>query len=206
MPSVSRPEQTLLTAAQAGDPRALETLLERYYPRVLGFGRRMCRDDSDGEDVAQDTLLAAARTVRRFRGGASLSTWLYTIARSFCIKKRRRGKFAPAREESIDHLARQLPADDRSPEQAAMDRELEVALVEAIAGLEPMYKEVLLLRDVEGLTAPEVASVIGISVGAVKSRLHRARTTVRRALASKVEPRFEAGVALQSKSPIGSFR
>jgi RNA polymerase sigma-70 factor (ECF subfamily) len=130
-----------------------------------------------------------ARGVRDFRGASSLSTWLYTIARSHCIKKRRRSKFAPAptEERSLDTdaamEAAQLAAPARHPEEALAGKEIEDALEQAIASLDPTYREVLLLRDAEGLTAPEVAEVLGIGVPAVKSRLHRARLAVRERVA-----------------------
>jgi RNA polymerase sigma-70 factor (ECF subfamily) len=148
----------------------------------------MCRDPEDAKDVLQETLLAAARTVKDFRGASSVSTWLYTIARSFCIKKRRRSKFAPEQEESLDARepgleARQVMDPSRSPEDELAGRQVEAALEQAIAALDPMYREVLVLRDVEGLTAPEVAEVMGLTVEAVKSRLHRARVAVREAVA-----------------------
>ena len=95
-------DQTLLAAARSGDKDALETLLLRYQPRVYRFGMKMCGDTDDAKDVLQETLLAMARGVRDFRGASSLSTWLYTIARSFCIKKRRRSRFAPAEQQSLD--------------------------------------------------------------------------------------------------------
>jgi RNA polymerase sigma-70 factor (ECF subfamily) len=177
------PDTQLLEAARAGDARSLEVLLERHQAQVYRFGMKMCRDPEDAKDVLQDTLLAMARNVRDFRGASSISTWLYTIARNFCIKKRRRGKFAPERERSLDTEA--MPDASRladpamGPDEALAGKEVEQALEEAIRALEPMYREVLLLRDVEGLTAPEVAEVLGVSVQAVKSRLHRARLSVR---------------------------
>src|SRR6266704_5730624 len=91
----------LVDAARSGDARALEQLIERHQRRVYRFGLKMCRDPEDAKDVLQETLVAAARTIRDFRGASSVSTWLYTIARSFCIKKRRRGKFAPDEEQRI---------------------------------------------------------------------------------------------------------
>jgi RNA polymerase sigma-70 factor (ECF subfamily) len=180
-------DTTLLERAQAGDRNALETLLERHQPRVYRFGLKMCRDPEDAKDILQDTLLAVTRNVKDFRGASSISTWLYTIARSFCIKKRRRSKFAPADEASLDarnpgEEARQIADPSRGPDESLAGRQIEAALDEAIAGLEPMYREVLVLRDVEGLSAPEVAEVMGLSVEAVKSRLHRARTAVRERL------------------------
>src|SRR6188768_370370 len=148
---------------------------------------KMCRDPEDAKDVLQDTLLAMARSVRDFRGASSLSTWLYTIARSFCIKKRRRSKFAPEPERSLETdaaaEAKHLAAAGGAPDEALAGRQVERALEQAIAALDPMYREVLLLRDVEGLSAPEVAEVVGVSVQAVKSRLHRARLSVRERIA-----------------------
>ena len=177
----------LLAAARQGDAAALEALLVRYQPHLYRFGLRMCGNENDAGDVAQESLISMARSLRDFRGDASVSSWLYTIARRFCIKKRRRSKFAPAREESLDapgiDAAHRLADPAPSPEQTATNRELQRALTLAIDGLEPTQREVLVLRDIEGLSAPEVASVLGVSVDAVKSRLHRARVAVRQALA-----------------------
>jgi RNA polymerase sigma-70 factor (ECF subfamily) len=180
-------DATLLEQARTGDRQALEDLLSRHQRRVYRFGLKMCRDPEDAKDVLQETLLAVARTVKDFRGASSVSTWLYTIARSFCIKKRRKSKFAPQGEGSLEAL----PAAEReglrdaarNPEEAAGDAEVRAALDRAIASLDPMHRETLLLRDVEGLTAPEVAEVLGLSAEAVKSRLHRARAAVRAQLA-----------------------
>lgn len=183
----SATDTELLVAARQGDTAALEALLVRYQPHLYRFGLRMCGNEDDAGDVAQESLISMARSLRDFRGDASVSSWLYTIARSFCIKKRRRGKFAPAREESLDargiDVARRLADPAPSPEQTATNRELQQALTRAIDRLDPAQREVLVLRDVEGLSAPEVAKVLGTSVDAVKSRLHRARVAVRQALA-----------------------
>ncbi len=177
----------LLAAARAGDQHALETLLERHQAQVYRFGMKMCRDPEDAKDVLQETLLSMARSVRDFRGASSLSTWLYTIARSFCIKKRRRSKFAPDEERSLDSdvtaEAQHLADPGRHPDEALAGKQVEMALEQAIAALEPTYREVLLLRDAEGLTAPEVAEVLGLTPQAVKSRLHRARLLVRERIA-----------------------
>ncbi len=179
-------DEALLAAARDGDPQSLETLLVRYQPRVFRFGMKMCGDEEDAKDVLQDTLFAMARGVRDFRGASSLSTWLYTIARSFCIKKRRRPLSAPVQEQSLEAAVAGAGAqvvDPRpGPEENVAGRQIEAALSRAIASLDPIYREVLVLRDIEGLTAPEVAEVIGIRVDSVKSRLHRARLAVREAL------------------------
>jgi RNA polymerase sigma-70 factor (ECF subfamily) len=185
MPDVA--SLTLLDRAQAGDRDALETLLTRHQARIYRFGLRMCRDPEDARDVLQDTLFAMARGIRDFRGASSMSTWLYTIARSFCIKKRRRSKFAPIVERSIDTdagvEAAELTDPAKNPHDTLADKQVEAALATAIGELAPKYREVLLLRDVEGLSAAEVAEVLGLSVQAVKSRLHRARLSVRACVA-----------------------
>ncbi|HVQ54415.1 MAG TPA: sigma-70 family RNA polymerase sigma factor, partial [Thermoanaerobaculia bacterium] len=187
------------------DARSLETLLERHQAQVYRFGMKMCRDPEDARDVLQDTLLAMARNVRDFRGASSISTWLYTIARSFCIKKRRRSKFAPERERSLDSEAAPEAARLADPaagaDEALAGKEVEQALERGIRALEPIYREVLLLRDVEGLTAPEVAEVLGVSVAAVKSRLHRARLSVRAHVAPILGVPSEPGAALPGTCP-----
>jgi RNA polymerase sigma-70 factor (ECF subfamily) len=186
-PQERREDEDLLAAARRGDAGALEALIRRYQPRVYRFGVKMCRDAEDASDVAQDTLLAMARSIRDFRGDASVGTWLFTIARRACMRKRRRSKHAPAHQDSLeavgpDRVAHLIdPA--RDPEAEAAGRQIERALASAIDSLEAGQREVLVLRDVEGLSAPEVARVLGLGVPAVKSRLHRARLAVRQQLA-----------------------
>ena len=178
----------LLERARGGDRPALEELLGRHQRRVYRFGLSMCRDSEDARDVVQDTLLAVARSIHDFRGASSVSTWLYTIARSFCIKKRRRSIHAPASEVSMDgseglSAVKSVADPGRTPDEILAGRQVEEALRASIGRLQPIYREALILRDVEGLTAPEVAEIVGITVDAVKSRLHRARATVRAELA-----------------------
>jgi RNA polymerase sigma-70 factor (ECF subfamily) len=193
-------DHDLLEAARRGDRGALETFLERHQARVLRFGLKMCRDAEDARDVAQETLLAAARGLSGFRAASSPSTWLYTIARSFCIKARRRSKFAPT-VSSADGEARRaveaVPADTPPPDEALAEARLSDALWSAIAALEPKYREVLLLRDVEGLSAAEVGEVTGLGVPAVKSRLHRARMQVRDRLAPHLGRATRPGAACE---------
>ena len=184
-------DDELLSAARQGDAAALEALLVRYQPHLYRFGLRMCGNVEDAGDVAQESLISMVRSLRDFRGDSSVSTWLYTIARRFCIKKRRRSRFAPAREESLDApgalAAHGLADPSPSPEQTAAGRELTSALTRAIDALDPAQREVLVLRDLEGLPASEAARVLGISVDAVKSRLHRARVAVRQELAPMLD-------------------
>jgi len=190
-----RDEVALLDRARGGDPRALDALLTKVAPSVHKFGLKLCRDDDSAQEVLQETLLAATRGLASFRGDSTLSTWLYMVAKSVCIKQRRRSKFAPAALEPLDAandaaVSATGSTSDR-PDQSFERAELGEHLERAIAALEPMYRDVLVLRDVEGLAASEVAEALGLSIDAVKSRLHRARTRVREALApvlGAVEP------------------
>jgi RNA polymerase sigma-70 factor (ECF subfamily) len=183
--------QALVERARTGDETALDDLLRQLEPQVWRFGLRLCGDREDARDVLQDTLLGAIRTLGEFRGEAALSSWLYTIARSYCIKKRRRPKGAPAGFLSLDaeegQAARQVAATGDDPAAHAERTELAQMLERALAELPPAFREVVVLRDVEGLSAPETAAALGLTVAAVKSRLHRARAALRTAFAGVVE-------------------
>jgi RNA polymerase sigma-70 factor (ECF subfamily) len=203
-PAAEKTDAELLEAVRSGSSEALEALLHRHEARLYRFARRLCRQREDAEDVLQDSLLAAARSLSGFRGASSIGTWLYAIARSFCIKKRRRSVFAPV-EVSLDTqaplAARGLADPARRPDEALEAARLEAALQRAIAALDRPYREVLLLRDVEGLSAAEVAEVTGLSVPAVKTRLHRARGRLREALAPLMAGRGEAASASARPCP-----
>jgi RNA polymerase sigma-70 factor (ECF subfamily) len=185
----------LLEAARQGDADALDALLRQYQPQVYRFGMKMCRDPEAARDILQDTLLAAARTLAGFRAESSLSTWLFTIARSFCIKKRRRRASAPRVVSLEAEPASVRAVADRAadPERRLADHEVAVALDAAIDALDPQYREALVLRDVEGLSAEDTARVTGVTVAAIKSRLHRARRSVRDRLVSRLAPPPPAG-------------
>ena len=178
----------LLERARGGDAEALEALLREVQPQLYRFSMKMCRHTEDAEDVLQDSMMTLARSFRDFRGASSLSTWLFTIARSFCLKKRRKSKFAPEQEESLEQLA---PAEHLlicsampDPHEQVESAEIKQQVHAGIQRIEPAYREILVLRHIEGLSAKEVAEIVGISVPAVKSRLHRARAELRDLLAT----------------------
>lgn len=181
--------ERLVEKVQEGDEQALEALLSAVQPRLYRFSMKMCRHTHDAEDVLQDSMMSVARSIRGFRGASSLSTWLFTIARSFCIKKRRKSKFAPTSEESLEQLS---PGSTRSlrdmaptPLEQAEKTAVWAQVQAGIAALEPAYREILVLRDIEGLSAKEVAEITDLSVSAVKSRLHRARSLLRASLTNE---------------------
>jgi RNA polymerase sigma-70 factor (ECF subfamily) len=175
-------ELRLMERVRARDSRAMDMLLSKLQPSVYRFGLKMCRNNEDAQDILQETLFAIARNAEGFRGDSSLVTWAFTIARSFCIKKRRKSKFAPAHLDSLESeisAAVGVADEHKSPAEVFSLAQMEKALDASLAALDVKYREVFVLRDIEGLSAEEVASVLGITVQAVKSRLHRARDMVR---------------------------
>jgi RNA polymerase sigma-70 factor (ECF subfamily) len=157
------------------------------------FAYRLCGEPEAAKDLVQETFLNAYRGIDRFRGDAQISTWLYTIASRACLRMRRRRKGAPERELSLEEfiptsdgeLHLQIPIDGLSPEAALQNKQLREALDTAINQLPKKYKMVLVLRDMEGLSAKEVGAIMGLNERAVKSRLHRARLFVRRELSAR---------------------
>lgn len=200
----------LLVHARQGDRAALEHLLARVAPAVHRFGVRMCKSAHDADDVLQDTLIAVARHLGDFEGRSSLTSWVFTLARTACSRKRRGLANKPHETDTaLADAAAPLP----SPEAQAESHELGRALGQALDHLTDEHREVILLRDVEGLSAPEAAEAVGISEGALKSRLHRAREALREALRPLLEPARPAApggcpdiVALWSQKLEGDLR
>jgi RNA polymerase sigma-70 factor (ECF subfamily) len=177
--------EPLIERARAGDSAALQELLQSVAPAIHRFGLRMCKSESDADDVLQDTLLSIATHLPQFEGRSSLSSWVFALTRSACTRRRRGLKNQP--HASVEHVG-ELRDLEPTPEQSVSDRELSDALNAALGRLPDDHREVILLRDVEGLSAAEAAAALGISVEALKSRLHRARAALRDALRPVLEP------------------
>jgi len=178
-------DDALVLRARSGNADALEQLLTGVAPALERFGRRMCGNAHDADDVLQDTLLLVATHLGEFEGRSSLLSWVFTLARSACARRRRGAKNQPPVSADLALEARDPTA---NPEERAAARELGSALGRALDALPEGYREVILLRDVEGLSAPDVAMALGVSVDAVKSRLHRARESLRATLKPVLEP------------------
>lgn len=175
----------LVIRARHGDRAALEAVLASVAPSVRRFGLRMCKNVDDAEDVLQDTLINVAAHLGEFEGRSSLSSWVFALTRSACARKRRGIKNRPPVDDA--HLA-EVPDRGPTPETQASDKELAAALSNALDGLSDDHREVILLRDIEGLSAQESAESLSISLDALKSRLHRAREALRIALRPMLEP------------------
>jgi RNA polymerase sigma factor (sigma-70 family) len=164
----------LIDAACAGDERALSQLLRACQPDLRRFARRTCSNSEDAEDAVQAALWQLHRKIGTLGTVAAFATWLFRIVERECYRifKRSAAKAPHSAPLAEELAAPQVPTD------------LRLDLARAIAALPEAYRVALILRDVEELTAPEVAASLGLSVQAVKSRLHRARAMVRESLMS----------------------
>ena len=176
--AICNPER-LTRLALSGDPAAMDQITRCYAERLVAAGRLHCRTSDDADDAVQDALLTATEALDTFRGDGSLEGWLVRLVASACARRRRGRKNDPRLHDS-EHV---LGDESESPEDAA-DRHAVGALLEAaLLELSADDRHVLLLSEVEGMTAPEVAERLGISAGAVRTRLSRLRIRLREALA-----------------------
>jgi RNA polymerase sigma factor (sigma-70 family) len=169
-----RAEPVLVEAACSGDSAAVEKLLAVCQPDLRRFARRTCSTAEDAEDAVQFALWQLYRKVGALRTAATFATWLFRIVERECMRLLRLRSRTQAWDEAFDHMLRQEP----------LPHELRSDLVSAIAALPEPYRVVLVLRDIDELTAPETSERLNISLDAVKSRLHRARTMMRERLLS----------------------
>jgi RNA polymerase sigma-70 factor (ECF subfamily) len=179
----------------AGPPLTAEQIFRDYAPRIYHLARRMLGSDADAEDVTQDVLLQVVRKLHTFRGESSFPTWLHRVTVNAALAHRNKRAVREERHvhDPLDHFHED--GHHRSPvrrwavgpEEQALDREKHELIEKAIAELPETYRHVFVLADVENLSNQEIADMLGLSLSAVKSRLHRARLLMRNALA----PHFE---------------
>jgi RNA polymerase sigma-70 factor (ECF subfamily) len=168
-------DRSLLAASAAGDRDAFGQLVVRHRASVFRLARMLVRDADGAEDVLQQTFLSAWRAARQYRGDASVRTWLLTITRNHALSRRRSRAREPIDPTPLDELGVRAGWGGPNPEQLASLAEERARLKAALARLSPDDQAMLTLRDLEGLSGEEAAAVTGLSVAAMKSRLHRAR-------------------------------
>lgn len=189
-------ERNLVQALRRGDDAAFEFVVRTYSPRLLPVARRLLKNETDAEDALQDAFLSAFRGLEAFGEGARFSTWLHRIVVNAALMKLRRQRRKPEcsidellpRFDSEGHHAMPVAAGDAPAESSLARAELHALVRARIADLPEDYRNVLVLRDIEELDTEETSVVLGISVAAVKTRLHRAR----QALRTLLEPSFGA--------------
>ena len=177
----------LIQDIQNGHQELFAELIHRYEQPLYNFGMKICGQPSDAEDLVQDTFINVFRYLKSFRHETKFKNWLYRIATSICIKRRRRSKFAPERELSLDEF---LPQDEATVEQEVpqwaalpldrvLNEELGRKLKQAILELPEKYRMVLVLRDIEGFSTEACAQILNLTPANIKVRLHRARLFLR---------------------------
>ena len=177
--AAERSDRDLVREAREGSHAAFEALVRRYSDRAFRAAYRVVRDEAEAEDVLQEALIKAYRALRSFESRSSFYTWLYRIVVNLALDRRRRSKAAVSLEWD-DNVARQIDVRaaqpvDHDPELASMRTEVRKLVGEGIQGLPDGQREVLLLREVDGLSYEEIAQTMQISKGTVMSRLHYAR-------------------------------
>lgn len=175
-------EQNWINAARRGDQDAFEQLVRLYEKRVFALTLRMCKNPEDAAEAAQEAFLAAWQGLRFFRGESSFSTWLYRLASNACVDLlRREGRHRAAAGPSLDDEALNLDVPDRtgSPQEQAERSELRAQIEAGLAALPPDYRQVLILRELHQRTYDEIAEILSLDLGTVKSRISRGRKQLR---------------------------
>jgi len=188
-PLIPSEDSELLLKAQAGDVAAFEGLVERHRGRVYGLALRMLNSSDDAAEVLQESFISAYRNLPNFRGDAQFGSWVYRIAANHALMRLRHRKVVSQIESPLDEptfndrgsLVDEV-SDFKDAEGEAMDNELRRAIEEASDRLGPEYREVFVLKDLEGMSYEEIAEITGATVPAIKSRLHRARLSLRAAI------------------------
>ena len=174
-----RAEDDLVQDAQRGDEQAFDELVRRHQDSLYRLMARVCCNVENAEEVAVDAFARAYVKLEQFEGRSSFVTWVGHIARNLCFRRREKMQVPTISLDEREGAGEILPAADASPEADALKAELRRIVHAAIDDLPEMDRRVLQLRDIEMLPAAEVSAQLGISVAAVKSRLHRARRALR---------------------------
>ena len=181
-------ERELVARARAGDEQAFAQLVRENEKRVYNLALRMTGNPEDAMDVAQETFLNAWRGLRFFKGESAFSTWVYRLANNACIDHLRREKrrqsmlVAPPAEEDGEERYADVPDHRFRPEAELERRELRRSVERGLEQLSPEHRQVLLLREVEGLSYQEIGQALDLEEGTVKSRIARARLALRKIL------------------------
>jgi RNA polymerase sigma-70 factor (ECF subfamily) len=197
---VSPPEEAgLLTSLRAGNEEAYETLILLYQHPVYNLVCRLLNDPEDASDIVQEVFLKVFRNVGSFRGNSALKTWIYRIAVNESYNHRRwfsrhqRQEIGMEGPDGVRSYEDSLADHGRSPFELAADRETRALVEDALAKVNPNFRAAVILRDIEDMSYEEIAAILEISLGTVKSRILRGRDALRKALTGRLEsePAFQ---------------
>ena len=201
-------DRQLIARLQAGDESAVQELAERYTPRIFQLAMRHMKNREDAEEVTQDVLVKVYRKVGEFRGDSALSSWIYRITFNTAMSRLRNGRLARAADKERERLASAASTDERArlprepidwsqmPDEELLRLQLRQAVAAAIADLPEIYREPVVLRDIQGLTTEEASTRLRVKDQTLKSRLHRGRLMLRERLRV-----FASGLNLHGPTP-----
>lgn len=181
-------EEQLIRRAQQGDNGAFEELLLLHQKKVYNLCLRMSANPDDALDLSQEAFLRAWRSLGQYQFEANFSTWLFRLTSNICIdflrrkKRRQETSLTESYDDSDEGAELSVPDAQPGPEQQAMTNETKIELARAMEQLSPEHREILQLRVVEDLQYEQIADILGVRVGTVKSRLARARLALRKIL------------------------
>lgn len=190
-----RADECLVQELRAGIDSAYETLLGRYQQPVYNLVYRLLDDPSEAADVVQDVFFKVFRNIGSFRGNSSLKTWVFRIAyneawnhRRWFTRHKRQEVGLEREDDNSFGFSDVLPDPGRSAFDLVSDRETHALIEEAMGDINPAFRAAVVLRDVEDLSYEEIAEVLGVSLGTVKSRILRGREALRKELSSRMKP------------------
>lgn len=172
------PEGELIKRAQQGDAEAFSALIETYDKRIYAIAYKFMRNDHDAQDAAQESILKMYMNIHKFSFRSAFSTWMYRVTANTCLDLLRKKKT----HEDIDEACNYIVSEDGEPMKEALNHELGEVIKKAICQLPERYVPIIVLKDVDGKKYEEIAQILGISVGTVKSRLSRGREKLRNIL------------------------
>jgi RNA polymerase sigma-70 factor, ECF subfamily len=182
-------DRVLIDRFRSGDSAAFEEMVSRHWDRIYGMVHQLLRNQQDAEEVTQDAFIRAHRGLANFRGDSSFSTWLYQIATNLARNRywywwrRKRDRTVsfdqPVGDDNDTPLSEVFVGESESPEDVTVTQELVDRIAVGMEKLSAKHREILILRNVKNLSYEEIAAILGISVGTVKSRIARARDSLR---------------------------
>ena len=186
-------EKNLVELSAGGDINAFETLIQTHQKKVYNIALRMTKNHEDAQELAQDTLVRAFTAIKKFRGEASFSTWLYRIAMNVCtdfLRKKNKAVVISMEQGAVgsenEHPI-QLPEEGPGPEEQSEKRQLKQLIRSAMDSLSVEHRQVLVLRDLMDLSYKDIADSLDVSEGTIKSRINRARESLKQVILKKPE-------------------
>lgn len=195
MPANLDPDAALMLRVKQGDTAAFTELVEKYKQPVMNLAHRTLRDQTEAEDLAQNVFVQVYKSAHRYKSTAKFSTWLFTIARNLCLNEIRRRSRHPADSLDATHPDEDQPViqiEDKktfAPAEKILQSELAWKIDEALAGLPENQRTAILLCRQEELSYEEIAEILGASLSATKSLIHRGRETLK----EKLKPYLKSG-------------